>query len=191
MTESSSVQSSNTQQAQPEKDGAPAPSSEPVKGDSPFRRWLFKTYINCYPPLWGAGIKVTEIGEGYRSFKVQMKLTRWNKNYFGSQYGGSLYSMCDPFYALILIKALGKNYFVVDKAATIQYKRPGTGTVYATFQLSPERIAETKARADRLGKVDETFDVQIVDGTGQVIADVQKVVHVRPRGGTPAASGKK
>ena len=38
---------------------------------------------------------------------VEMRLTRWNRNYVGVHFDGSLLSMTDPFYALMLAANLG------------------------------------------------------------------------------------
>lgn len=54
----------------------------------------------------------------------------------GTHFGGSLYAMCDPFYMWILMENLGKDFIVWDKAATIRFKKPGTGTVNAEFEIS-------------------------------------------------------
>ena len=57
--------------------------------------------------------------------EVHMPLRFWNKNYVGTHFGGSLYTMCDPFFMLILVNNLGSGYIVWDKAATIRFKKPG------------------------------------------------------------------
>ena len=38
------------------------------------------------------------------------------ENYVGTQFGGSLYSMVDPFYRLMLMENLGRDY--------IEYRLP-------------------------------------------------------------------
>ena len=40
-------------------------------------------------------------------------------------FGGSLYASVDPFYMIMLIRNLGSEYIVWDKAATIRFKKPG------------------------------------------------------------------
>jgi acyl-coenzyme A thioesterase PaaI-like protein len=146
-----------------------------------FREWVLDKFINFYPPFLGAGIKVTNVDPDYRTIDVRMKLTALNKNYVGTQYGGSLYSMCDPFYMLMLIKNLGNEYVVWDKAASIQFKRPGRGAVHATFKISQEQIDRIKANADKNGKTEETFSVDVLDDDGQVVATVEKLLHVRKK----------
>ena len=65
---------------------------------------------------------------------------RWfNRNAYGTHFGGSLYAMCDPFFALILLRALGKEFIVWDKTASIQFLRPGKGRVTADFVVPAER----------------------------------------------------
>ena len=108
-----------------------------------------------------------------------MKLRWWSRNYVGTQFGGSLYSMCDPFFMLILVEALGKGYVVWDKAATIRFRRPGRGTVRATFHIPMVRIEEIRAAADARGKVEPTFRAEVVDSQGEVIAEVEKLLYVR------------
>ena len=148
------------------------------------RRWLIRL-LNLYPPYLGAGVRV-KASPDLRTFDVRMKLRRWNRNYVGTQFGGSLYTMCDPFYMLILIEALGRGYVVWDKAATIRFRRPGTGPVRATFHIPEERIREIREAADRGEKVEPVFTVEIRDDKGEVIAEVEKLLYIRlakPRSG--------
>ena len=69
--------------------------------------------INIWPPLLGAGIRVR--WRSNRVVDVEMKLRPWNRNYVGTHYGGSLYSMTDPFYMLMLMENLGRDYIVWTK----------------------------------------------------------------------------
>src|SRR5689334_18498320 len=91
--------------------------------------------INFYSPYLGAGVRVTRVSEDFRQVDVEMPLRFYNRNYVGTHFGGSLYSMCDPFYMLMLIHILGPEYIVWDKAAAIRFKKPGKGVVKASFRL--------------------------------------------------------
>lgn len=139
--------------------------------------WLLR-FLSLYPPYLGAGIRVKSSSD-LRTFEVRMKLRFWNRNYLGTQFGGSLYSMCDPFFVLILSAALGRDYIVWDKASAIRFLRPGRGTVKATFHIPQERIDEIRAAADAGGKVEPTFQVTVVDEEGKVVAEVEKLLYVR------------
>lgn len=98
-----------------------------------------RLYMNVWPPFVGAGIRVTRLDADWRAIDVEMKMRFWNSNYVGTHYGGSLYSMTDPFYMLMLIENLGRDYIVWDKAATIRFRKPGTGKMRAEFRLTSQR----------------------------------------------------
>lgn len=108
-----------------------------------------------------------------------MPLTWFNCNIFGTHFGGSLYAMCDPWFALILLRALGEGYIVWDKAANIQFVRPGRGTVIATFHIPPEQVEEIRREVASKPKVEPLFSVDVLDLTGQVVARVEKLLYVR------------
>jgi hypothetical protein len=110
-----------------------------------------------------------------------MKLRFWNRNYVGTHYGGSLYSMTDPFYMLMLMDNLGPGYIVWDKAATIRFRKPGKGIVKAEFRLTGAQLDEIRAKLATQDKYEPTFVVQVKDETGDVVAEVQKVLHVRKK----------
>lgn len=58
-----------------------------------------------YMPFVGAGIRVTKVAPDFREMEVKMKLKWYNKNYVGSHYGGSMFSMTDPFYIIYYANA--------------------------------------------------------------------------------------
>lgn len=137
--------------------------------------------LRIWPPFRGAGIRVTHIAEDFRSIDVEMPLRFWNRNYVGTHFGGSLYSMCDPFFMVMLIENLGPGYIVWDKAATIRFKKPGKGLVKAQFRLSAERVQEIRAQADTQGKIEPQFQVAVTDAEGNVIAEIDKLLYVRKK----------
>jgi len=147
------------------------------------RRWLIRL-LNIYPPYVGAGVRIRATPD-LRTFDVRMKLRWWNRNYVGTHFGGSLYSMCDPFLMLILVEQLGRDYIVWDKAATIRFRRPGKGTVRATFHIPPEKIEEIRTAADRDGKVEPVFMVEVRDEKGDLVAEVEKLLYVRRKEAAP------
>ena len=141
--------------------------------------------INIWPPFLGAGIRVKW---SPRSVDVEMRLRFWNRNYVGTHYGGSLYSMTDPFYMLMLMDNLGPDYIVWDKAASIRFRKPGKGRVRAEFRLSDEQLDDVRSKLLTQEKYEPTFVVQVKDETGDVVAEVQKVLHVRRKHAVAAAA---
>ncbi len=144
--------------------------------------------FNLYPPFRGAGIRIKKISASWDEILVEMKSRWWNRNYVGTHYGGSLYSMCDPFFMIMLIEQLGKGYVVWDKAATIRFRKPGRGRMRARFALPASDVETVRRNADRDTKTDAVFRVDVVDDDGDVVASVEKVIQVRTKTpGTDAA----
>ena len=137
-----------------------------------FRRWM-----NLYPPLLGAGIRVTHADLDRRTVDVELRLTRLNRNYVGVHFGGSLFAMTDPFYMVLLKDALGPGFVVWDKAAAIRFRRPGLTNVRARFHLTDEKLAEIREALTREGRHDAAFTVEILDDAGQIVAQVDRTVY--------------
>jgi acyl-coenzyme A thioesterase PaaI-like protein len=137
--------------------------------------------LSFYPPFIGAGIRVRVDEADPYTIAVRMPLRWFNKNVFGTHFGGSLYAMADPFFVLILQKTLGPGYTVWDKAACITFVRPGRGTVQASFHVPRAEVEAIRARADAGEVIEPTYEVDVLDDAGQVVTHVQKVLHVRKR----------
>lgn len=160
----------------------PAKSSSPSAPPKPHRSWkqrLRLLLINVYPPFLGAGVRTRR--PDFHTFEVTLKLRWWNRNYVGTHFGGALYTMCDPFYMLLLKECLGRDYVVWDKAAEIRFLRPGTGTVRARFHISEERVEEIRAQADSQPKVEPTFAVDVLNDEDKAVARVEKLLYVRKK----------
>lgn len=138
-----------------------------------------RTVMNIWGPFLGAGIRVKRLAADWREIDVEMRLRWWNSNYVGTHYGGSLYSMTDPFYMVMLIENLGKDYVVWDKSASIRFKKPGRGTVCASFRLTGEQIQEIKEALRAQEKIERVFKVEVKDESGTVIAEVEKLLYFR------------
>ncbi|WP_439886688.1 DUF4442 domain-containing protein [Pseudomonas sp. MBLB4123] len=141
-------------------------------------RWL-RWALNLYPPYLGAGIRVRHIGADWRLVRVKLGLSWYNRNYVGTQFGGSLYAMTDPFFMLMLLENLGADYIVWDKAASIDFVAPGRGPVYAEFRLDDALLAEVRARTAGGDKYLPELQVEVRDGAGELVARVHKTLYVR------------
>jgi len=151
------------------------------KSSQALRRW-----VNLWPPFLGMGIRVIRIAPDMKAVDVEMKLSFWNANYVGTHFGGSLFAMTDPFYMLMLMANLGRDYVVWDKAATIRYKKPGRGTVRAEFRLSDSQIDDVREKLKTMSKYEPVFLVEVKDAAGVVIAEVEKMLHVRKKEANPS-----
>lgn len=139
----------------------------------------FKFLVNLWPPLFFAGIKITYLAADYREAKVVLKLRWYNRNYVGVHYGGSLMSMTDPWYMLLLMHNLGNDYYVWDKQAEIDYIAPGKTHVHAHFIITDKILADIRTKTANGEKYLPEFNVVIKDDHGHVVARVKRRVYIK------------
>ena len=142
---------------------------------------LLKLRINTYAPYIGAGIKVEHIDLDQGLCVVSMALNALNKNVVGTQFGGSLYSMVDPFYMLMLMHQLGSSYVVWDKSSHIEFIAPGKSKVRTRMKIPSTEIATIQELAKEGDAVFREYTTDIVDDQQKTIATVTKTIYIRLR----------
>lgn len=135
--------------------------------------------MNAWPPFVGAGIHVTEIAPDFSQAKVLLRLRPWTANYVGTQYGGSMFSMTDAFWMILVSNRLGPDYVLWDKRAEIEFRRPGRSDLHTTFDVTDDLIEELRAAADSGEKVLRWLENDIMDHEGHVVAHVRRQLYVR------------
>ncbi|MBV9492860.1 MAG: DUF4442 domain-containing protein [Acidobacteria bacterium] len=138
-------------------------------------RWKF----NLYPAYRGTGARVTYIAADFHEIRVKLPLSLRTRNYVGTIFGGSMYASVDPMYMIMLIRLLGRDYIVWDKAATIRFRKPGRTTLRATFRIEDEELDAIRAATESGSAIDRVYHVQLIDAEGVVHAEIEKVLYVR------------
>ena len=141
---------------------------------SKIDRWKF----NFFPAYRGTGARVVYIADDYREMRVKIPLSWRTRNYVGTIYGGSMYAGIDPIYMLMLIKTLGRDYIVWDKAAKIRFKRPGKETLFADFLLTEEELGAIREILESQKSVDRIYTVKLADKSGKVHALIEKTLYI-------------
>ena len=135
--------------------------------------------LNVWPPFLFAGIRVRAVSGDYRHARVELRQRWYNRNFVGTHFGGSLFAMTDPFWMIMTMQALGEGYIVWDKAATIEFVKPGRGTVAAEFVLDDAVLEEIRAATAGGDKHLHWFETPVRDAGGDTVAVVRKQVYVR------------
>src|SRR5829696_2110786 len=143
---------------------------------------MFRFWFNFFPAYRGSGGRVTYIADDFREIRVKIPLSWRTRNYVGTIYGGSMYSAIDPIYMLMLIRILGPEYVVWDKAAKIRFRKPGKGTLHVEFLITDEEIDEIKRLADEQRSVDRVYDVELKNKDGVLHASVEKTLYIAKKG---------
>ena len=144
-----------------------------------MRAGVLRHLMNLWPPFLFAGIRVTHLADDWRSAEVEMRLRWYNRNWVGVHFGGSLFAMTDPFYMLLLIHLLGPDYVVWDKAAAIDFVRPGRGRVRARFEIDDDRLAAIRTATTDGSAHRPVLPVEVLDEAGEVVARLERTLHIR------------
>ena len=140
---------------------------------------LFMLRSRVYAPFVGAGIRVTKVTPDFREMEVKMKLSWYNKNYVGTHYGGSIYSMTDPFYMVMLIQILGRDYVVWDKTARIEFLKPGKTELCAKFCISDQVLEDILSKTKDGNRYVAQFGIDVIDTSEEIVAKVDKTIYIR------------
>lgn len=136
---------------------------------------------NVFPAYRGTGGRVTYVASDFREVRVRLPLNWRTRNYVGTIFGGSLYGAVDPIYMIMLIKILGPEYVVWDKAATIRFVKPGRSTLTARFVIEEDEVEAIRALVQVNRFADRVYRVDLVDEAGVVHAEIDKTIYVRKR----------
>lgn len=144
------------------------------------RDYLLKLW-NFWPPFLFSGISAEKVSKDYRHIVSRLKLRFWNANFVGTQYGGSIFSLADPFYMIMLIKNLGPEYVVWDKSARINYLKPGKTDLSAEFKLSEEDLEGIRKAVAETGKIEWSRVIDIKNAQGEIVAQVEKIISIKKK----------
>ncbi len=150
-----------------------------------MRQWIFakpnrvRHLLNLWPPFFFTGIKIITISDDFRYCKVKLKDWPGTKNANGTQFGGSLFAMTDPIYALMLMGILGDRYFVWDKSAHIDFQKPGVGEVYVECHISDELLHAIRTGTANGDKYLPEVRNQVFDRKGTIVASVVRTLYIR------------
>ncbi|MGB0135309.1 DUF4442 domain-containing protein [Dokdonella sp.] len=135
--------------------------------------------MNLWPPMLFSGIRVLEWSDDWRRARVRLRKHWYNGNYVGTHFGGSLFAMTDPFWMIMVMNCLGRDYIVWDKAGEIEFVAAGRDDVFAEFVVKESVLDELRAAAAGGEKVLRWFETDVRTASGDLIARVRKQLYVR------------
>jgi hypothetical protein len=112
---------------------------------------------------------------------VSMRLHWYNRNFVGTQFGGGMCAMTDPFYMLMLFNALGRDYFVWDKAGQIEFVKPGRSRLTARFEITEPMLDDIRRHTAGGEKYFKVLPLDIIDADGEIVAKVQRTLYIRKK----------
>lgn len=142
---------------------------------------FWRLWYNLLPTIRGTGSWLTFMSGDWHEAQIKLGLNLRTINYVGTIFGGAMFAATDPLYMVMLIKILGKDYVVWDKAGRIRFLKPGKERLVARFEIPPKRIEAIRSKVAEAGAVDEGFIVTWVDKAGRPVARVEKTIYIASR----------
>lgn len=139
----------------------------------------FRGFINEWPPFTAQRVTVTDIADDWSFVDVRMDLQPDNANYFGTAWGGTLFSMLDPFLPILIANRLGGGYAVWDKTAEIDFVRPGCSAITGRVEVTDEVLADIRAATAGGEKYLRWFELPLYDKDGEVVAVQRREIYCR------------
>jgi len=137
--------------------------------------------MSLWIPNLFSGIRVRGFSADWTRATVELHVNVFTRNYVKTAFGGSMQAMTDPYFFMLVMHQLGRDYVVWDTRGEIEFIKPGRGVLTARFHVPAERVAEIRARATGGAKVLEWFETEITDRSGEVVARVRREVYVREK----------
>lgn len=137
--------------------------------------------MSLWIPNLFSGIRVRRFSEDWTSATVELRVNVFTRNYVQTAFGGSMSAMTDPYFFMLVMHQLGRDYVVWDTRGEIEFVKPGRGVLTAEFEVSPSKVAELRERARGGAKVREWFETVITDRDGDVVARVRRELYVREK----------
>lgn len=135
--------------------------------------------LNLWTPLFFTGIKITYLSEDYTHCRATLKNWCFTKNSHGTQFGGSLFALTDPIYAMMCNCLFGDKHYVWDKSAHIDFVKAAPNEVYLDCQISQHDIDTILAATANGEKHFPEFTVRVFDQNNDTIAIATRVLYVR------------
>ncbi len=144
--------------------------------------------MSLWAPNLFSGIRVKPFSDDWTHVTVELHVNLMTRNYVKTALGGSLSAMTDPYFFMLVMHQLGRDYVVWDTKGEIEFVKPGRGVLTARFEVPASKVAELRERARGGVKVLEWFETEVTDSEGDVVARVRREVYVREKKRVTAAA---
>jgi thioesterase domain-containing protein len=103
-----------------------------------------------------------------------------NENHIGSMYAGALFTLAEiPGGALFLTSFDASKFYPIVKEMNLRFRRPATGDIVVEARLSAEEIERLQSEAQANGKAEYVLELQLTDGSGEVVALSRGIYQLR------------
>lgn len=100
--------------------------------------------MNLWFPNLAGGIRIRRFADDWTSATVELHVNLLTRNYVKTAFGGSMSAMTDPYFFVLVMHQLGRDYVVWDTRGEIEFLTPGRGVLIANFEVPREKAQELR-----------------------------------------------
>lgn len=135
---------------------------------------------NTFPFVSRCGVKVLDLGRGYCKMLMPFEP---NINHVGMMYAGALYTIAElPGGVIYMTSFDTRRFYPIVKDMSIRFRRPAKTDVTVEIHVAEDEIARIEAEAEAHGKCDFSWDVEVKDASGEVVAITHNTYQLRKIG---------
>ena len=126
-----------------------------------------------------SGLKAEVLEPGF--VRLYMPL-HGNQNHIVSMYAGALFTLAEiPGGALFLTSFHAQRFYPIIRERNLRFRRPAMGDIQVEARLSTEEITRLEEQASQQGKAEYVLELQLTDGSGEVVAESRGHYQLRLR----------
>ncbi|MBX9763315.1 MAG: DUF4442 domain-containing protein [Pseudomonadaceae bacterium] len=126
-----------------------------------------------------SGLKAEILEPGHVSLLMPLA---GNQNHIGSMYAGALFTLAEiPGGALFLTSFDAQHFYPIIKEMNLRFRRPATGDIRVEARLEDAQIQALQKQATEEGKADYVLELQLIDESGEVVAQSRGLYQLRKR----------
>ncbi|BCG27387.1 hypothetical protein TUM18999_55780 [Pseudomonas tohonis] len=123
------------------------------------------------------GLKAVTLEPGHVKLLVPLA---GNENHIGTMYAGALFTLAEiPGGALFITSFDTRRFYPIIKDMSLRFRRPAKGDISVEARIGAEEIERIQAEASANGKADYLLELDLVDATGEVVAQSRGLYQLR------------
>jgi thioesterase domain-containing protein len=124
--------------------------------------------IGMIPFIERTGVELLELEPGRLKAKMPFEP---NINHIGTMYAGALYTLAEFPGGVVFFSIFDvTKYYPIIREQTIRFLRPATTDVTIDVAITQEEVDRISREIDEHGKANWTWEVELVDANGEVVA---------------------
>jgi acyl-coenzyme A thioesterase PaaI-like protein len=124
-----------------------------------------------------SGLKADVLEPGHVRLRMPLE---GNQNHIGTLYAGALFTLAEmPGGALFLTSFDSRRFYPIVKEMNLRFRRPAKGDITVEAHMHSEEITRIQREAEANGKADYLLELQLLDATGEVVAESRGLYQMR------------